>query len=281
MIKVREQVIEINHFPDGTQAVKFDPFSTFEEVEDMQNWWTIPLPIYWYYEKEEELITLMYITQHCRSHGFQNIQLIMPYLPNARQDRTKKDEDIFTLKYFAQMINWLNFSSVTVLDPHSNVSTALIDRIEVLEPDLFIAEALQILHNESDEPIMLFFPDEGSVKRYADSLEYPYVYGCKDRDFATGRIKSLQLCGDTTPLAYSRVLIVDDICSKGGTFALSAKALKEAGAKDINLYVTHCENTALKGTLFDGDVNKVFTTSSMVHVPELAEKVIYVNGDII
>ena len=42
----------------------------------------------------------------------------MPYIPNARQDRVKGPEDVFTLKYFANVINALGFRTVTVLDPH-------------------------------------------------------------------------------------------------------------------------------------------------------------------
>lgn len=281
MIRVQNTSVKVGHFPDNTQLIKFDPFEElyFDHIED---WDTQPITIDWIYESDEELITLMYLTQHLRSHGFKDIRLFVPYLPNARQDRVKTDEDVFTLKYFAQMINWLNFNRVTVLDPHSNVSIALIDRIDVLQPRAYIQEAFRILYedkNEWDNKILVFFPDEGSMKRYSEHFDGPYVYGNKVRDFATGKIKSLQLCGDVELIKDARILIIDDICSRGGTFIMSAEALKKAGAKEVNLYVTHCENNALTGNLFD-NVNKVFTTKSIVHKPELAEKVIYVNGDI-
>ena len=68
-----------------------------------------------------------------------------------------------------------------------------------------------------------------------------------------------------TDLIYDcNVLIVDDICSKGGTFYHSAKKLKELGAKNIYLYVSHCENTILEGDLLtSGLIEKVFTTDSI------------------
>ena len=60
------------------------------------------------------------------------------------------------------------------------------------------------------------------------------------------------------------VLIVDDICSRGGTFTHTARALREAGAKDIFLYITHCENTIKKGTILtDGLIKHVYTTGSI------------------
>ena len=59
-------------------------------------------------------------------------------------------------------------------------------------------------------------------------------------------------------------LIVDDICSKGGTFYHSAKKLKELGAKNIYLYITHCENSILEGELINSDlITKIYTTDSI------------------
>lgn len=57
------------------------------------------------------------------------------------------------------------------------------------------------------------------------------------------------------------------ICSRGGTFTHTAKALKEAGAEEVMLYVTHCENTILKGTvLTDGLISRVFATDSILRI---------------
>ena len=66
-------------------------------------------------------------------------------------------------------------------------------------------------------------------------------------------------------IAGKKVLIVDDICSRGGTFYHSAKALKAAGAKSVSLYVTHCEETITLGEMAasDGLVDHVYTTRSI------------------
>ena len=57
---------------------------------------------------------------------------------------------------------------------------------------------------------------------------------------------------------------MDDISSRGGTFYFSAKKLKELGAKEIYLYISHCENTILEGeVLSSGLIKKVFTTNSI------------------
>jgi ribose-phosphate pyrophosphokinase len=95
-------------------------------------------------------------------------------------------------------------------------------------------------------------------------MKMPYEYGIKNRDWQTGEIKSLTVADNGIDLKDRTVLIVDDICSRGGTFIHSAKKLKELGAAKIYLYVTHCENTVLEGDLLKDDlVEHIFTTDSI------------------
>ena len=248
MIKYNNKKIDINHFPDGTLLIK-------EEVQLDK-----PAEIIWHYENNEELIALYFLTKHLRSKGITDISLKLPYIPNARQDRVKQGEDIFTLKYFSEMINDLSFSSVTVLDPHSYVSEALINHIHVESPKKYVDKVVEKLGNR----ILLFYPDEGAMKRYSTMFSQPYVFGIKKRDWSTGEILGLSVSGQTELIENSTILIIDDICSKGGTFYYSAKALKELGAKDIYLYVSHCENTVLEGNLIQSDlIKRIYTTNSI------------------
>lgn len=258
MIKIEDEVVEVNKFPDSTLLLK-------QYVHG--NWHNYQIEIKWFFENNEELVALIYLVKHLHSHGIKNISLSMPYIPNARQDRVKELDDVFTLKYFADVINWLDFNSVYVLDPHSHVSEALIDRVLVQSPRSFIHQAyvrMEEDHDFDNTHTMLFFPDEGAMKRYADMFELPYAFGIKKRDWATGKIEGLDVAGCVEKIKDGRILIVDDICSRGGTFYHSAKKLKELGAKEIYLYVTHCENTILEGDLLtSGLIEKVFTTNSI------------------
>lgn len=248
MIKFNNKTVNINHFPDGTLLMK-------EEVAFGK-----PAEITWHYENNEELVALYFLTKHIRSKGVTDISLKMPYIPNARQDRVKQAEDIFTLKYFSQMINDLDFSKVTVLDPHSYVSEALIDRICIQSPKKYVDQVIEKIGNQ----VLLFYPDEGAMKRYSSMFQQPYVFGIKKRDWSTGEIEGLSVSGRTELIADSTILIVDDICSRGGTFYHSAKALKELGAKEIYLYISHCENTVLEGDLIQSDlIKRIYTTNSI------------------
>lgn len=265
MLKLNDKVIEIKNFPDNTLLIKENVPKAFGENKSVT--------IEWKFENNEEMVALFYLTKHIKSKGIENIHLNMPYIPNARQDRVKNDEDVFTLKYFAEFINSLNFTSVTVLDPHSSVSEGLIDRIIIKTPQENIAKVLEKIGTEN---LIMFYPDEGAMKRYSTMAQLPYAFGIKKRDWATGQIKGLDASGETDKIDGSRILIVDDICSKGGTFYFSAKKLKELGAKEIYLYVSHCENTILKGeVLTSGLIERVYTTDSLITIEHEKIEVLY------
>ena len=255
MIKLNGKAVELKHFPDGTFLIK----------EKAGGYDTAFLS--WKFEHNDELVALIYITQHLRSHGVKNIELYMPYIPNARQDRVKSEEDVFTLKHFAWVINSLGFDKVRVLDPHSSVSEALIDRIEVLSPAMFVDTAIRTIHQQYavKDTMLAFYPDEGAMKRYSGMVQMPYAFGIKERDWSSGQIKGLSVCDCGQSIKGKTVLIIDDISSRGGTFYHSAKKLKELGADKVFLFVTHCENTILDGeVLSSGLIEKVFTTSSLL-----------------
>ena len=252
MIIVSGVVIEQNKFPDNTLLMKFDPNG--DEFDSRGN-----LLVKWYYENDAELFSLICVKRHLDriySHG--DVVLYMPYIPHARMDRVKSDEDVFTLKYFCEVINSLNFKIIYVRDAHSNVSLALLNNVFDEGVNYYIKNAITLSKVDA-----LFFPDEGAMKRYSGYFDKPYAFGMKKRDWQTGKILGLDIANSEN-IADKNILIVDDICSRGGTFYHSAKALKEAGAKDIYLYITHAENTMVDGEMYNSDLIKhIYTTNSI------------------
>lgn len=256
MILIDGKPIQVTRFPDGTSSVRFNPLTKYSDYNGDYRF-----SITWKYDGDEECMLIWYIVKHIRERLEDAIiTLSMPYIPNARMDRVKACDEIFTLKWFAEFINSLRFSAVFVEDPHSDVSVSLINRVRVLKPEVTIQRVLEILHDENP---LICFPDEGAAKRYSSGIGMEYVFCIKHRDWRSGKIERLEL---TTPIKVNgrNILIVDDICSRGGTFTYTAKALRDAGAKNVYLYVTHCENTIEDGTvLTDGLIKHVFTTDSI------------------
>ena len=186
-------------------------------------------------------------------------------------DRVHYESEVFTLKHFATFINSLNFDRVSIFDPHSNVSSALFDRCTVINPYCYCSKAAQAC-----KPDFIFYPYEGAMKRYNSIIRAnkPITFGMKKREWTTGEIKGLDIFGDTDALKDAKVLIIDDICSRGGTFYHSANKLKELGAKEIYLYVSHCEDTIHEGELLkdNGLIERIYTTDSIVNRRE-SEKI--------
>lgn len=277
MIYINLNKVEPKHFPDGSQML-------LDLKVFVLNDWAVD--IYWEYENDEECMTLLYIVNHVREHvPHAKIVLSMPYIPNARMDRVKSPKEVFTLKWFCKFLNDLKFDTVTVLDPHSDVSTALLDRVEVRSE--WLNKLLEYAINSAsedceDDDFYVFFPDAGAMKRYKDFKAFKrinMIYGQKVRDWNTGNILGLDIMDGNgrnltvgagvdcetagldgscvtsvktfLPFSGKTVLMVDDIISYGGTMYHSALKLKELGAKEIYAYATHTENSLLdeeKGT---------------------------------
>lgn len=257
-IKVNGQAVAIERFPDKTSAFRFDASA---QIQDPYN---VRYEIDWKYEGDEECMILWYLVNHIRATVESDfppvIRLYMRYVPNARMDRVKNRDEVFTLKWFADFLNLMNFSKVVIFDPHSNVSPALIKNVRVINADTKIQKVICYL---DDPNLLLCYPDDGANKKYSEQLKAEYVFGIKHRDWRSGKIEHLEITS-TDKIKGRNVLIVDDICSKGGTFTFTAKALKDAGAGNIYLYISHCEDTISKGSvLTDGLINHVFTTDSI------------------
>jgi ribose-phosphate pyrophosphokinase len=256
MIKLNGHIIKQDSFPDGTLMLKnLNRYLSFGEKAIIE----------WKYESDAELFALICVRRYLDDFHLRFITLQMDYIPHARQDRIKSCVDVFTLKYFAEVINSLNFSAVNVLDAHSNVSLALIDRVRNYSPAPFIEETINRV--KKDNELIAFYPDEGAMKRYSDDTKLPYAFGIKKRDWTTGKIQGLDIQNQEL-VKGKDVLIIDDICSRGGTFYHAAKALKAAGAARIFLYVSHLERTVLDGDLYDemirnGLIEGVYTTNPL------------------
>lgn len=248
---------DVIQYPDGTFRINIPEISVTDDS---------PLEIVWAYRNESELSLLISITENLKEIYSNPVNLYMPYIPNARMDRVHKKTEVFTLKYFCKIINFLGFDKVTVLDAHSPVSVALLDRCENLFPEKYINSAVELsgIDREND---YVFFPDEGSCKRYSAMFkDFRHIgFGIKKRNWSDGKIIGLDVFGESPE--NKNVLIIDDICSFGGTVYHSAKKLKEMNCGKIYVYFTHCENSIAKGELLKGDLlEHIYTTDSLLSI---------------
>lgn len=182
--------------------------------------------------------------------------LTIKYLPYARQDKEISNSTTFALNTFARLLNSLHFDKVAIHDPHSKIALNLIN-------NSYAYYQKENIYNiaEKVETDLFCYPDKGAHSKYVEIYAFPYIYGEKIRDQLTGNITSYQLIGNPK---NQNILIVDDICDGGMTFKILAKDLLVAGAKEVNLFVSHGIFSKGLRILKEAGIKRVFTTDGEV-----------------
>lgn len=186
--------------------------------------------------------------------------------------------DFCTLPVMCKIINRMQFQRIYIVDPHSEKTLEFFRTISsdsVIEHEYIpvypIVDWIKTIAQETDfntDTDCLVFPDKGANEKYSKMNLLPGAHTAsfnKIRNPHTGNIEKLAL-----DIAYlskcEKAIIVDDLCSRGGTFIGAASILKEVGVKDITLVVTHLEDTVFAGYLLDENspVDRIYTSNSMV-----------------
>lgn len=254
MMKLNGEKVNIKKFPNGESLISSESLKIKYDSINM-----IKLK----FENDEDITHLLFLKGHLDELRVK-CSLEIAYLPYSRMDRTE-GMTVFTLKHLCKLINSLEFEEVSIYEPHSDVCVALLDRVKVINMSKLLTEQLLKKINSSEDELYIVYPDAGAAKRYAKQIQYDKVLtASKERDFKTGYIKKLDINGTTQGKEF-KAIIVDDLCSKGGTFILTASKLREMGATEIYLVVTHCEDTIFGGDILKTDlIKKVYTTNSIL-----------------
>lgn len=192
----------------------------------------------------EDLMRLCLFT-----NAYENVQgrkpstLILPYIPYARQDRIPRVGEALSIKVFANIINSLGYSRVVVMDPHSDVSTALIEHVQVIPQwEIWGYQLIKLNAEDVIGSFDLISPDAGALKKIYNLQNYVKPSRCKTirvgmkhRDTETGQITGTSVDGQ--PFRTTGV-VVDDICDGGRTFIELAKVIRKDYEKLI-LCITH------------------------------------------
>jgi ribose-phosphate pyrophosphokinase len=253
MIRLNGVTIPITMFPDKTSQVwklNMDLLKYIEVIVD------------WEFEHEGEIVHLAQLKDLLDSHARLS-SLKISYLPYARQDKAVTNNSTFALHSFTKLLNVLNFRTIEIVDVHSDVATSLITNSYNYIPHKVIKNIYTITTSN-----IICYPDFGARHRYLEEhsygnclLDINSCFGKKVRDQSTGEIVNYTVDGE---VKHKKVLIVDDICDGGATFILLTKELLTAGAKEVNLYVTHGIFSKGIKVLKDAGVKRIFTIKGEV-----------------
>ena len=253
MISINGEKVNPTLFPDQTS-----------QVWNVSGLNSLTASVVWEYECEREFLHLAQLKTLLDAKDIK-ATLHMTYLPYGRQDKPVNNESTFALVTFAKLINDLKFEAVFAIDPHSDVAKELIKNFTPIIPVNYIDMAA--FYTGAD---IFCYPDKGALKKYGNYTAKSFVYGEKVRNQQTGKIESMKLVGNVKD---KTVLIVDDICDAGGTFCGMAKLLYDAGAKEVNLYVTHGIFSKGLKPLREAKIERIFTKDG--EVGEYQRNVVY------
>ncbi len=262
MIKINNKEIEINLFPNNELLLKTDYLNTLEE----------PFNINFSFYNNQDILELLFVLAHLDDIHQTNYNLYIHYMPYSRMDRNEND-NCFSLKHICNLLNtFLPIQSkVYVIEPHSDVTLNLLNakRVNVISP---LMNKILELNQDID---VICYPDKGAKARFCDNtINLPVIYCEKIRDFNTGEIKGLEIQGNID-LKDKNILILDDLCSKGGTFYHTANKLKENGAKNIYLGLCHIEYTIEKGELLkeNSPIKHIYGLNTMLNKFSFNDKI--------
>jgi len=206
------------------------------------------------------------------------IEVFIPYMPHARQDRRAVPGDAFSSQVLLSMLGGMNHNFIHVFDVHN--PDAYPPRVDVRSHSS-VPFTNMVLHAEDRvnvrREVMLVVPDKGAMKRlyvnmdlpdtelraearYTTSmLQLPMLVVDKQRDPVNGK---LQITVPQRDVLNRTCIILDDICDGGGTFIPIAKELKLRGAARVVLAVSHGLFTKGVQLLFEGGIDHIYTTNS-------------------
>jgi ribose-phosphate pyrophosphokinase len=185
----------------------------------------------------DNLMELLICIDALRRSSAKNITAVIPYFGYARQDRKVVPRTAISAKLVSNLITNAGAHRIVTVDLHAGQIQGFFDIPvdNLFSTPIFSKHIKKYISNKN---IICVAPDVGGVER-ARALGQKLNVGLAiidKRRSAPGKSQVMNIVGN---VKGKNCLLVDDIIDSGGTIVNAAKALKEKGAKDVYVYVTH------------------------------------------
>lgn len=229
------------------------------------------------YKVNDDLMILYFVKKELDRINYE-AELVLWSMPYQRMDH-KNEGYLQTLPYAAEFIKSLEFKSIKVIEPHSEMTELLLSGTKHTTLYPVINWALEVIEDFTtpNTEIVIAFPDRGAYERYGESFQNNnFCVFRKQRDGVSNQIIHHAIEIGNIPVGAT-CIILDDICSTGKTLLDVAYYAKMAGAKKVFVVVGHCENIALERGVVSDDspIDLLFTSKSMINCKH--EKIRYMN----
>jgi len=194
----------------------------------------------------DNLMELLICIDALRRSSAKNITAVIPYFGYARQDRKVVPRTAISAKLVSNLITDAGANRILSVDLHAGQIQGFFD---IPVDNLFSTPifARHIKKNIKTNNLICVAPDVGGVER-ARALSRRINVGIAiidKRRPTPGKSEVMNIVGN---VKHKICVIVDDIIDSGGTIVNAAKALKDKGAKEIYVYITHA---VLSGSAVD------------------------------
>ena len=196
----------------------------------------------------DNLMELLLCIDALKRSSAKNITAVIPYFGYARQDRKVVPRTSISAKMVSNLITKAGADRVVTLDLHSGQIQGFFD---IPVDNLFATPifAWHIKRKIKTNNLICVAPDVGATSR-AGALGKLLNVGLAivdKRRPSPGKSEVMNVIGNVN---NKTCIIVEDIIDSGGTIVNAAKVLKEKGARDVHVYVSH-------GVLSGGAVEKI------------------------
>lgn len=249
--------VSVSNFPGGEVKVDINVGSKDAQFD------IDTVTVYAALQSSDDIMALLLATDALRRHFPRaDIDLVMPYIPYARQDRPCVNGEALSVAVMASLINSCGFNTVEVIDSHSDVAPALIRNCKHFGQHVLFNKILEYFGDW-----YIVAPDAGAYKKAHNLAKAINARGVicanKVRDVTTGRIEGVSINENVEGL---KLLVADDICDGGRTFIELAEVLRKGKCEQLRLVVTHGLFT--KGIDVVADhYDKIYTTNSYLSDP--------------
>lgn len=213
-----------------------------------------------------------------------DVEVTIPNLLDAQADRRFEHNQPHSLKLVCRFLNDMPHFRYKIFHPHNpEVVEALIDRVEIIDNSEFIKNVFLDLYNqkkgnhnslsihpvsmfEFQKDLILMSTDAGGFKplmKLCDKLEWKgeTFSASKSRTYENSESKLIQQI-DREDFEGKDILIIDDICSKGGTFKGLSNLLRQRNCGKLFLAVSHMTIPDLSDDAVTSYFDTVYTTDS-------------------
>ena len=185
----------------------------------------------------DNLMELLLCIDALKRSSAKNITAVIPYFGYARQDRKVVPRTSISAKLVSNLITKAGADRVVTVDLHAGQIQGFFD---IPVDNLFSTPifARHVRKKIKSKKIICVAPDVGGTER-ARALGKLLNAGLAivdKRRPKPGQSQVMNVIGDVKD---KTCIIVDDIIDSGGTIINAAKALKERGAKEVYVYITH------------------------------------------